>query len=618
MTSFPRFTYSWSTFIILSLILTVVAVALPPLNILSWDVFGYYLYLPALFIYNDLGLKDTAFVQEILANYQNSSTFYQVVLSPTGHLVIKYTSGLALLYLPFFGVGHLLALILGFPPDGFSVPYQYSVFGGCLIYSITGLYFLRKVLLEFFEDKIAAIVLIIILLGTNYFSESVYKGAMSHNLLFSMYAIILWLTIRWHKSFKLKDAFMLGLSCGLASMSRPTEIVSIFIPVLWMVKDRKSLFNKVLLLHKNWKSMCLAGAGFLLAWAPQILYWKIYTGKFFFYSYDNPGEGFEFLRPYLTQVLFSFRKGWFIYTPMMIFAVIGFYFLYRKNREIFLALTIYFIFNLYLVSSWSCWWYAESFGQRALVQSYAVMAILLGYFVGFIFSKGMMSRIVFTAICIFLITLNLFQTWQINHGIIHGSRMTKEYYKSVFFKTKVDPEFQQLLLVDRPATIEEYFTAPSGYLPPKQLALHDFETTGDGSRITVTDSLAHSGRRSLVMSPSQQFSPGCSVAYDSLTLKDHAWIRAGAWIYPISEMKEELPLIVVTFAHDEKYYKYRVGSFENRHLKVVPNQWNFLSIDYLTPEVRSKKDVLSVYLWFRGNKKVFVDDIKIDVLEPEK
>jgi hypothetical protein len=38
----------------------------------------------------------------------------------------------------------------------------------------------------------------------------------------------------------------------------------------------------------------------------------------------------------------------------------------------------------------------------------------------------------------------------------------------------------------------------------------------------------------------------------------------------------------------------------------------------MTPEVRSKKDELSVYLWFRGKTRAYVDDLKVEITEPEK
>lgn len=41
----------------------------------------------------------------------------------------------------------------------------------------------------------------------------------------------------------------------------------------------------------------------------SIIYWKLQTNHWFFDSYGNNfGEGFEFLHPYLLEVLFSFRS----------------------------------------------------------------------------------------------------------------------------------------------------------------------------------------------------------------------------------------------------------------------------------------------------------------------
>ncbi len=609
---------SAKTLIGLCLVMITAGLINPPGNILSWDVFGHYLYLPALFIYDDLGLKDRGFVDNILATYQNSSTFYQVVLSPTGNILIKYSSGLAILYLPFFFLGHLTALIAGFPADGFSAPYQYSIFAGCLIYSMSGLFFLRKVLRKFYPDKTTALVLILLFLGTNYFSESVYKGAMAHNLLFTLYAINLWLTIKWHESYRLKYAVMLGLVLGLTSMSRPTDIVSVFIPALWGIYNVKSLKNKILLLWRYKFHVLLLGLGFLAAWAPQLIYWKKYAGQFFYYSYDNPGEGLELLRPYTLQVLLSFRKGWLVYTPLMIFAIIGFITLYRKQKQVFAAVIVYFIFNLYLVSSWSCWWYAESFGHRAMVQSYPVMALALGSLVLCLSERSKWLRIISVLTAVLLIVLNLFQTWQLNHGILHGSRMTKEYYLAVFGKTRTSPELKKMLLVERSAVNDEFFIDTEGYNNARTLSFNDFENFTEANKYHLTDSLAHSGLRSLQMDSQQKFSPAFKIAFNELTDKDHAWIRASAWIYPLTGSKNEIPLMVMTFSHDDQYYKYRTAGFENRKLEFSPNQWNLLTMDYMTPEVRSARDLLSVYLWFRGTGRVYVDDIQIEVIEPIK
>lgn len=157
-----------------------------PGNILSWDVFGYYLYLPLTFIYKDLGINDYTIIDTVISKYHNTATFYQGIHLESGQWLIKYSSGMALMYLPFFLIGHLLAYFFSYPLDGFSVPYQYSILLGSLLYSFIGIIFLRKILLNYFNDALSAVVMIIIVLGTNYFLHtSIHgQGAMSHNYLF--------------------------------------------------------------------------------------------------------------------------------------------------------------------------------------------------------------------------------------------------------------------------------------------------------------------------------------------------------------------------------------------------------------------------------------------------
>ena len=69
----------------------------------------------------------------------------------------------------------------------------------------------------------------------------------------------------------------------------------------------------------------------------QLGYWKYTSGKFIInpYGASNAGEGLELLNPHLLEVLFSFRKGWFIYTPLMLFTLVGFKELYKNNKVLF-------------------------------------------------------------------------------------------------------------------------------------------------------------------------------------------------------------------------------------------------------------------------------------------
>jgi len=340
----------------LSAIIVYFNFSFPPINALSWDVFGYYLYLPATFIYHDLGLKDISVIHEIIEKYNNTATFYQAISLPSGGWVMRYTMGMAVLYSPAFFIGHIVAGMFGFATDGFSDPYQYAVLIESIIITILGLVFMRKLLLEFFSDRITAAILFILVMGTNFLYHNGFFAAnlMNHNYLFLLYAMLLLFTFRWHKTYQVKHMVLIGIVVGLIVLSRPPELICILIPLLWGVKNKRSLKEKVIILQKYKYQIVLGGLiAFAIGFA-QLAYYKIFTGSFLFYSYGgNPGEGFELLTPPTLPFLFSFRKGWLIYTPILIFAIIGFYYLYKRNKSIFYSLFIFFVINLYIVSSWS-------------------------------------------------------------------------------------------------------------------------------------------------------------------------------------------------------------------------------------------------------------------------
>jgi glycerol uptake facilitator-like aquaporin len=84
---------------------------------------------------------------------------------------------------------------------------------------------LRKILREFFSETVTSIVLVIIVLGTNYFQLTAFEGMLSHNYLFTLYTFIVWFTLRWHREPKASTAAWLGLFLGLAILSRPSELV---------------------------------------------------------------------------------------------------------------------------------------------------------------------------------------------------------------------------------------------------------------------------------------------------------------------------------------------------------------------------------------------------------
>ncbi len=105
---------------ILFLILIIFRFYKLPEGVFNWDVFGYYLYLPATFIYNDIKLLNHDWLNGIIIKYETTATLYQAYSVETGNWLIRYTMGNSILLLPFFFIAHLVVPLLNFPADIFT------------------------------------------------------------------------------------------------------------------------------------------------------------------------------------------------------------------------------------------------------------------------------------------------------------------------------------------------------------------------------------------------------------------------------------------------------------------------------------------------------------------
>jgi hypothetical protein len=525
--------------------------------------------------------------------------------------------GLAVLYSPFFFIAHWLAPALGYPADGFSLPYQFFQVIGGLIWCILGIFMLRKLLHKYFSDTVVAVTLPAIFIGTNYLGIAAVSTLMPHTYLFTIYTLILWFTWKWHEDKQPGYLIMLGLWIGLAILIRPTEGISILIPLLWGIHDRSSLYEKVKRIWHQIGPFLLSVLLLFLVFLPQMLYWKAYTGKFLYYSYVNPGEGFEFLHPYTINFLFSFRKGWFIYTPVMLFAMYGFYLLYRKKRTIFWALTIFLILNIYILSSWSCWWYAASFGQRAMAQSYPLMAIPLAMVIDHWLKVSPLKKYIGFIIMALLILLNLFQHWQyFFRYVIPSDRMTATYYFKSFGKASVSPKVKKLLLVDRDMPPEEFLKNVIQYRQ-RFLGGVTFEKPWNNPDYHPEDSVFHSGRLGLCLDSNCIYTPAVHLKYKYVTDKYYAWIKVSVWIYPIYDPKENPINIVLLYTHEGEIYDYQAQRIDKLSSSLKQGTWNKIEFYSITPEVRNVNDYLMAYLWYIGKKPVFTDDFKVEAFEPK-
>lgn len=412
-------------------------------RIIEWDAISYYAYLPAALIYHDLSLG-------FIDGYHGPHKFiFWPEKGPEGKYVIKTSMGLSILWLPFFGAGHLAALISGADTGGFSPPYKFFLMVSSLAFLLTGLIFLRRILLFHYSDVIASLVIAGFTFGTNLYWYTLFQGTMAHVYSFALMSAFVWYSVQWHGAKHMVhgtwSSMRLGLLLGLISLIRPTNLVIVLVFLFYGIVSWGGLKARFKSLAADYKYLLIMAAMTIIVWMPQLIYWKTMTGHWLYFSYGS-GERFFFGDPAIIKGLFSWRKGLFIYTPLLVFSFAGIIALWTKKSAFAAPVTLFVPVNIYIIFSWWCWWYGGGFGQRAFIDSYALMAVAAAALLAWALSsakKGLKKTII--TIFLSLMSIGIFNNLQYYYGAIHWDSMTRAAYFDSFGRIRPSAKFYRLL-----------------------------------------------------------------------------------------------------------------------------------------------------------------------------
>ena len=403
------------------------------LRVLSYDAEAYYHYLPATLLHGDV--RDLSYVPDVdtILHPAGDQVAYGVFPdSTTSHDRLKYTLGVALFQAPLFLLAHTYCSWIGEcpAPTGYSAPYQLAVSLSTLLFVFLGLLILRRFLLRHVDDRAAAVALLTLAFGTNLYFYSTVNPGMSHGYAFFLFALFLDLTDRWHGAPTRGKAFALGLTLGLIVLTRPVDALVVLIPLFWPIGAGQS--SKWELWRQQGSHIALALVVAFLTMVPQLLYWRATSGHFLFYSYG--GEWFSWNDPHILDGLFSFRKGWLIYSPLVGLGFLGMALMVsdQRWRALTLPLLVFFPIAFYVVFSWHQWWYGGGFGARALVDTLPLLALPIAVLAAKAFKKHLIINTLLIGTILSGVYLNRFQQRQYLQTIIHWDAMTEQRYWEVW------------------------------------------------------------------------------------------------------------------------------------------------------------------------------------------
>lgn len=391
-------------------------------HIVSSDGDGYYAYLPAVFLYNDPSFESCKHAQNAYNEKENNSYFY-LLKTKNGKTVNKYFPGVALMQSPAFLLATLSDKLVDGQQTGYSDLYFCFFYFFSLLYLFIGLRFAFKALEIYAPEsrKYNTAAFITVFFGTNLFFNCLAFPSFSHVYSFFLFSTTWYVFLRYLANKDQKLLWILGILIGLIFVVRPTNLIFVLF-LAFFFDSQKGLLAFIRELFSGFRLARVLLPFLALASLPLWLnYWQ--TGTFFEWSYK--GEGFNFGNPRIFENLFSYRIGMFVHHPVLWLGLVGLFFLYRENKYRFVVWLLYFGLSSYVVSSWWCWDYESSFGNRGFSDHFLIFIFPILAF----FRKLKMSYVVLLLLP--FLAYGTIRFYQKITGIFPRQKFTREtYWKS--------------------------------------------------------------------------------------------------------------------------------------------------------------------------------------------
>ena len=341
------------------------------------DDTGYYAYLRSTFFDGDLDFFNES-------NYAHAEK-----INPTGYVFNNWQMGQAILFLPFFLIGHVLAHFyqsLGYPitTDGYSIPYYLSTAVASATYLFAGLFFVYRTLSIFVQSRISLLATISIWLASPLIYFSFIRQRMAHTSEFFLAAVLIFIWIRVRQSSKPTHYALIGIILGWLCMIRIINIsfFALFaIDTLWGLReefriDPSGAIKKFFILTGT------LGGFFFITMLPQIYCWYQLNGvpfppRHMKYAGDGlTGINLGSLSENIYALFFDAKWGLLFSMPLGVLGLMGLFVKESFSRNFSPGLFAYLlgIFGIILL-------YPEdsaSYGHRHLISALPVFAIGLG------------------------------------------------------------------------------------------------------------------------------------------------------------------------------------------------------------------------------------------------
>lgn len=384
------------------------------------DAIEYFSYLHSIFFDGDLDFTNeyTTFYLEDPEGRQGFKATFLDLETPTGLKLNFGPIGTALLWSPFYLAAHLMVLVAqafgaDLVADGLSLPYRWAVAIGSALYGALGLLLSYRLARKYASAEASLLAVVALWWATPVAYYMYVAPGMSHSA--SLFAVALFFVLwGWAARGSLGRWVVWGASAGLMALVREQDGLFAVVALLTVVSLRLEVE-----LAGRVRRLAVFAATAALVFAPQLVVYTILYGGPSPSSYVQ--RKMEWISPFFFQVLFSPEHGLFFWSPLLLLFSIGAWLLFRRDRQVALALAAAFIFQVYISGAVESWTQAGAFGSRRFVASTVIFAVWGS--VLFAALQPRIRRIGLAALAGFFILWNVSLMIQFGLGIMNRQKL---------------------------------------------------------------------------------------------------------------------------------------------------------------------------------------------------
>jgi hypothetical protein len=310
------------------------------------------------------------------AGVSHTADFHETFLERTteiGRRVNYATAGAALLWAPFYAIGHVVALATGAPANGFSQPYIAAVACGSAFYAFLAVLLSATAARRLFGHGLAAS--LAIAGGTPLIFYAYVAPGFGHAASAFAVSLFVWVWLRVRDRWSIGGAVALGLSGGLLAFVREQDVLLVVGPALdfvryWVRPSSDSGAQSRPATTQPWVAAIAGTLAFLVALAPLLASYYAVNGHLG--ATETAARKMNWAAPHALSVLFDLEHGLFAWTPLALVAIVGLVVMWRRNTApdirwiggLMLLMVAAQAYSSGCVESWTV---AGSFGQRRFV-----------------------------------------------------------------------------------------------------------------------------------------------------------------------------------------------------------------------------------------------------------